>query len=122
VAPPLELGDIQGDVLIGLQKHAERFVFFKIADPSLFKRLVKLHIVRRITSAWQAHHREQLLGRRSHYGESPGAFMGLNLGFTRDGLTQLLGAGRPRLDPSFERGADDPGTIERMHDPPLRPG
>ena len=49
--PSLELGDIQGDVLIGLQKHAECFVFFKVVDPSLFKRLMKLHIVRRITSA-----------------------------------------------------------------------
>ena len=74
--PSLELGDIQGDVLIGLQKRAECFVFFKIVDPSLFKRLVKLHIVRRITSAWQANHWEQLLTQRSRYGGSPGAFMG----------------------------------------------
>jgi Dyp-type peroxidase family len=116
--PSLELGDIQGDVLIGLQKYAECFVFFKIVDPSLFKRLVKLHIVRRVTSAWQADHREQLIAQRSHYGRSPGAFIGLNLGFTRDGLTQLLGSGRPRLDPSFERGADDPATTEKLHDPP----
>jgi Dyp-type peroxidase family len=116
--PSLELDDIQGDVLIGLQKHAECFVFFKIVDPSLFKRLVKLHMVRRITSAWQANHWEQLLAQRGRYGGSPGAFMGLNLGFTRDGLTQLLGTGRPRLDPSFERGADDPATIDRLHDPP----
>jgi hypothetical protein len=112
--PPLELGDIQGDVLIGLQKHAECFVFFKIADPSLFKRLVKLHIVRRITTAWQADHREQLLARRSHYGGSAGPFIGVNLGFTRDGLTQILGAGRPRLDPSFERGAEAPETTDRL--------
>ena len=116
--PSLELGDIQGDILIGLQKHAECFVFFKIVDPSLFKRLVKLDIVRRITSAWQADHWEQLLARRSLHGESTGPFIGVNLGFTRDGLTQLLGAGRPRLDPSFERGADDPATIDRLHDPP----
>src|SRR5437868_4696102 len=44
--------------------------------------------------------------------------MGLNLGFTSDGLTQLLGAGRPQLDPSFERGADTRETIERLYDPP----
>jgi len=116
--PPLELGDIQGDILIGLQKHAESFVFFKIVDPSLFKRLVKLHVVRRITSAWQANHWEQLLARRSYYGGSAGPFIGLNLGFTRDGLTQILGAGRPRLDPSFERGAEDRVTTESLNDPP----
>ncbi len=42
--PSLELGDIQGDVLVGLQKNAECFVFFKIVNPSSFKRLVKQHV------------------------------------------------------------------------------
>ncbi len=116
--PSLELSDIQGDVLIGLQKKAECFVFFKIADPGSFKRLMKLHVTWRLTSAWQANHQDQLLGSQSNYDRPPSAFMGLNLGFTRTGLTQILGARRPRLDPSFERGADDPATIERLHDPP----
>ena len=42
--PSLELGDIQGDVLIGLQKDAECFVFFKIVNLGSFKRLVKQHL------------------------------------------------------------------------------
>src|SRR5947207_168778 len=66
----------------------------------------------------QADHWEQLLTRRSRNGGSAGPFIGVNLGFTRAGLTQILSAGRPRLDPSFERGADDPATIDRLHDPP----
>ena len=47
------------------------------------------------------------------------AFYGLNLGFTRHGLTRLPGAGRPAVDPAFERGADDRSTIDLLHDPPL---
>jgi Dyp-type peroxidase family len=116
--PPLELGDIQGDVLIGLQKNAECFVFFKIVNPGSFKRLVKQHVAWRITSAWQAHHQEQRLSQSSNYKKSPAIVIGLNLGFTSDGLTQLLGAPRPQLDPPFERGVEAPETIERLHDPP----
>jgi hypothetical protein len=120
--PSLELSDIQGDILIGLQKNAECFVFFKIAKPDSFKRLVKLHVAWRITSAWRANHQEQLLAQRGHYGRPPGSFIGLNLGFTRDGLTRLLGAGRPSLDPSFERGAENPTTTEGSTTLPSRPG
>jgi hypothetical protein len=59
--PLLELGDIQGDVLIGLQKNAECFVFFKIANLGSFRRLLKQHVTWRITSAWQTDHQEQRL-------------------------------------------------------------
>lgn len=83
--PPLELGDIQGDVLIGLQKNAERFVFFKILNPDSFKRLVKQHLIWHITSAWQANHQEQRLPQSSNYNSSLAIVIGLNLGFTSDG-------------------------------------
>ena len=65
--PSLELGDVQGDVLIGLQKNAESFVFFKIVNLGLFQRLVKEHVTWRITSAWQADHQEQRLSQGSNY-------------------------------------------------------
>jgi Dyp-type peroxidase family len=42
----------------------------------------------------------------------------LNLAFTKDGMTQLLGPRRPQLDPSFERGADHPLTLATLNDPP----
>jgi Dyp-type peroxidase family len=116
--PALELVDIQGDVLIGLQKNAECFVFFKIVNPGSFKRLVKQHVAWRITNAWQANHQEQRLSQGSSYKTSSAAVIGLNLGFTSDGLTHLLGAGRPHLDSPFERGAEARETIERLHDPP----
>jgi Dyp-type peroxidase family len=116
--PSLELGDIQGDILIGLQKNIENFIFFEITEPTPFRSLLKQHVTRRITSAWQTNYREELLEQRRTGQGSLGPFIGLNLGFTRDGLTQLLGAGRPCLDSSFERGAEDRETIELLHDPP----
>jgi len=118
ITPRLDLNEIQGDLLIGLQKYAECFVFFNIVDAGSFKRLLKQHVTRRITSAWRANYREQLLKQRGNGRESLDPFFGLNLGFTRDGLTQLLGIGRPRLDPPFEQGAEDPATTDRLHDPP----
>ena len=54
----LELDDIQGDILVGLQKYYEIFLFFKIVDPLLLKRAVRLHVISRITSARVAHRRE----------------------------------------------------------------
>ena len=41
----LELDDIQGDILVGLQKYYEIFLFFKIVDPLLLKRAVRLHVI-----------------------------------------------------------------------------
>jgi Dyp-type peroxidase family len=114
----LELDDIQGDVIIGLQKHAECFIFFKIADRAAFKRNVRLNIVKRMTSARLAQQRDQAIARDRSSGLGTGnPFIGLNLGFTHNGLTQLLGAGRPMLEPSFERGADHHATIAALHDP-----
>ena len=118
--PSLELSDIQGDVLIGLQKDAENFVFFEIADVGSFKGLVKQHIIRQITSAQEANRRDFVARQRKRQGQRPlGSLTGLNLGLTKEGLTQLLGASRPRLDPSFETGANHRDTVEVLHDPPV---
>jgi deferrochelatase/peroxidase EfeB len=51
--------------------------------------------------------------------------LGLNVGFTKNGLDQLLGTSRPRLvvqkngesDDHFELGADDPGVVTGLNDP-----
>ena len=118
--PSLELDDIQGDILIGLQKDAENFVFFEIADVGSFKSLMKQHVIRQITSAQEANRRDVVARQRKRQGERPlGSLTGLNLGLTKEGLTQLLGASRPRLDPSFETGANHRDTVEVLHDPPV---
>jgi hypothetical protein len=56
--PILDLGDIQGDVLEGLQKNSENFIFFKIQDPTNFKRDLKANVIPRITTAAVVHERE----------------------------------------------------------------
>jgi Dyp-type peroxidase family len=117
--PVLDLEDTQGDVLVGLQKEVENFIFFKILDKSSFKGLVKRHAVSRITSTQLALQRELTLQRRKKLGE--GTFdrlLGLNLGFSRDGLAQLIGAQDLKCDPAFERGANHQDTIKLLNDPP----
>jgi Dyp-type peroxidase family len=115
----LDLKEIQGDVLIGLQKNSENFIFFKIVDAASFKGLIKSLVVPRITNSERVQQREFIVQQHKSLGGRTGeSFRGLNLGFTKDGLTQLIGTERPRLDPAFEKGADHPDTIATLHDPP----
>ena len=115
----LDLNEIQGDVLIGLQKNAENFIFFKIVDAASFKGLLKGVILQRIMNSELVQKQELLVQRHKSLGYRTGeSFRGVNLGFTKDGLAQLIGAYRPRLDPAFEKGADHPETIAALHDPP----
>jgi Dyp-type peroxidase family len=114
----LDLEDIQGDVVIGLQKDIENFVFFKIVDKFAFKGLVKQHVIGRITSAHLAHQRELIIRRRQEQGlRTRERFQGLAIGFTKDGITCLIGDRRPSLDASFEKGADHPDTVKALNDP-----
>jgi Dyp-type peroxidase family len=117
--PQLELDDIQGDMLLGMQKNAELFLFFKIANTLRFKALMRQYIVRQVTNARTTVEREWTIeARKQGRPTSTGPWLGLNLGFTSEGLEQLLGARRPKLDPAFERGAADPATVARLNDPP----
>ncbi len=43
--PKLDLHEIQGDVLIGLQKNFENFIFFKIVKVPDFKAAMRLHVI-----------------------------------------------------------------------------
>jgi Dyp-type peroxidase family len=115
----LDLKEIQGDVLIGLQKNGENFIFFKIVDVALFKGLLKGLVLPRMANSEQVKQREFVVQRHKNLGLRTGeSFRGLNVGFTKDGLTQLIGSERPKLDPAFEKGADHPETITALHDPP----
>lgn len=119
IAPMLDLDEIQGDLLVGMQKNAELFVFFKIVDASRFKALTREYVVSHVTSLRRARDREQIVQQRKDLGEPPAeAWLGLNLGFTKDGMTQLLGPRRPAMEPAFERGAAHPDTLARLNDPP----
>jgi Dyp-type peroxidase family len=119
--PVLDLGEIQGDVFAFLQKDFESFVFFKIVDSDSVKELVKRYVVGRITTARGAYQRELMIEHRKEAGQKAlDEFVSLNIGFTKDGLSQLTGAQRLKLDPAFERGAADQRTTEILNDPPRR--
>jgi len=117
--PMLDLDEIQGDILESLPKNIENFAFFKIINTATFKSLVSLYVAGRITTAERVHQWQLVIERRKNVGHRIfDRFQGLNLGLTKDGITQLIGAQRPKLDPAFERGADHPETITSLNDPP----
>jgi Dyp-type peroxidase family len=114
----LELHDIQGDLLEGLPKDFENFIFFEIVSPAAFKQRLRQHIIPKITSALQVHDWEQaaLSGGMRDY-RDPSVAIGLNVGFTNDGLAKLVSV-PSMLDPAFRKGAGHPDTIEKLNDPP----
>jgi Dyp-type peroxidase family len=115
----LDLNEIQGDVLEGLQKNFENFIFFKIINPILLKNLMKHHTTSRITNAHRARQQELIVQRRKKLGQRTfERFQGLNLGFTKDGIGQLIRIDGLKFDPAFERGAGDVDTITNLNDPP----
>jgi Dyp-type peroxidase family len=119
IQPRLDLDEIQGDILLGLQKHSEVFLFFRIVKVGLFKRLVHHYVLQRVTSTRLVQHRELMIRRYQQLGRGTRQhFYGLNLGFTKSGLDLLIGKSRPRFDRAFERGADHSETITSLHDPP----
>jgi hypothetical protein len=100
----LDLHEIQGDILIGLQKKWERFVFFSITDAPAFKNVLRSSIAPRITSSQLVLQREFLLQTRKLRGETGQLPLpGVNLGFTQSGLQTLL-PGVDLTDPSFAAG------------------
>ncbi len=90
--PVLDLHEIQGDVLIGLQKNVENFIFFKIVDVAAFKTAMMQRVIGQITTTQQVRDRDQQNRQHPGHGER---WPGLNVSFTKDGLTKLLGPQRP---------------------------
>ena len=115
-APRLDVNEIQGDLLVGMHKNAELFLFFKIADAARFKAVAREYVVGRLTTLRTVQEREGVVAAR-HRGGGHMPWLEINLSFTKEGLTQLLGANRPRMDLAFERGADDLETIAALDDP-----
>jgi Dyp-type peroxidase family protein len=113
--PVLDLDEIQGDVLVGLQKNFENFIFFKIVNVPAFKAAMRQRVIGQITTTQQARERDRQNQQHPGHGEQ---WLGLNVSFTKDGLTKLLGPQRARLDPSFENGADNRATWLTLNDPP----
>jgi Dyp-type peroxidase family len=115
----LDLEEIQGDVLEGLQKNAENFLFFKIVNAIYFKNVIRQSVVTLVTNARQVNDRTFIVQRRRTFRQPRSdRFVGLNLGFSQNGLTRLIDTTRPKLELSFERGADHSDTTRSLNDPP----
>ncbi len=105
--PPvgLQLEDIQGDVLLGLQKFFEGFLFFEIKDVDAFRHAVHHKIVRRITTSHTVRLREfELRDHKTQGSKERIPMTGLNVGFTSEGVKKLAGTA-DLGDSSFEAGA-----------------
>src|SRR5215469_6297294 len=104
-APALELDDIQGDILIGLQKDFERFVFFEILDATAFKANLREKLTLRIIDTTTVQSRESQLRERKRQGNNSALpNVGVNVGFTNTGL-QKLRPGDDLKDVPFVTGA-----------------
>jgi Dyp-type peroxidase family len=85
----LALDQIQGDVLVGLQKDFERFAAFSILDVGEFKKFL-MALAPRLTTAQKALEREFTIALQKSAGiKEIFNFTGINIGFTFDGLTVL---------------------------------
>ncbi|WP_204165172.1 Dyp-type peroxidase [Methylobacterium radiodurans] len=105
--PHLRECEIQGDIIVGLQKDEEVFVFFKILDARKFRKVLRERLTDRITTTSSALARElqvKAYKREGHRHRLP--LIGINIGFTHAGLETLLGAAKcTGMDPSFMAGA-----------------
>ena len=108
LTPKLALDQIQGDVLIGLQKNVQRFVFFEITDVANFKTDLRWTIADLATTTQTVKDREFLLAEIKAVGDTTILpLIGINVSFTNAGIQKLVaGLPVPLLgDPSFDAGA-----------------
>jgi Dyp-type peroxidase family len=108
----LDLEQIQGDVLIGLQKNYERFVFFQIANVNAFKTTLRIKFASHVTSSAEVLHREHRLERhKAEGGREVLPLVGVNVAFTDKGIKALAPAAK--LDPTntFDKVAKDRATV-----------
>lgn len=105
--PVLRTREIQGDVLVGLEKDVENFLFFRIADVPAFKSALRRDLISRVTTMEMVQLREVQIQAAKQVGHHERLHLsGLNIGFTHRGLEVLLGKGQADgMDPSFISGA-----------------
>jgi Dyp-type peroxidase family len=117
----LAVDEIQGDILVGLQKDKQTFISFEIKDTAAFKRFLQL-LAPRITTMRVALERELILQslKTDRRGERF-SFVGVTIAFTFDGLSTL---GVPRVDtikdPAFRAGLAQ--SSPSLNDPTSGPG
>jgi Dyp-type peroxidase family len=101
----IAVNEIQGDVLIGLQKNFEAFVFFQILDVAKFKSVVRSQLGLHVTTTGDVAARERQLEALKAAGRHETLpLIGVNIAFTAVGLGKLV-PGTDLGDPSFALGA-----------------
>lgn len=105
--PVLRTRQIQGDLLVGLEKDVETFVFFRILDVPAFKSALRCELINSVTTTEIVQLREVQIQAAKEVGHRERLHLtGLNIGFTHRGLEALLGKGNADgMDPSFVAGA-----------------
>jgi Dyp-type peroxidase family len=119
--PALPLDDIQGDILVGLTKTAEVFVFFEIADVSAFKTALRSVAKRNVTSVKDVRDDDVRIKKAkeaaARYKKDPGQLKirHLNIAFSASGLEKLTRGSLPALPQEFRDGAAS--RASGLHDP-----
>jgi Dyp-type peroxidase family len=113
----LDVDQIQGDVLVGLQKDFQWFVGFTIADAVAFKTFLKL-LAPKITTLRIVLEREFTLAlQKAAGGTEVFTFVGINIAFTATGLAALGVPGIDQIaDPAFRAGLA--ARSVSLNDPP----
>jgi Dyp-type peroxidase family len=122
-APTLDFTNIQGDVLQGLPKKYETFLFFDITNPTQFRYRLKAIIPYITTTAQALADQDAINEHKSKRKEGLLKLVGTNIAFSQSGLT-LLGITDDLKDPLFtagqladasasfaEQGLGDPGVV-----------
>ena len=107
VQPALDLEQIQGDVVIGLQKNYEAFVFFEIKNVAEFKDKLRNVLVERITTSKTVQERDtELRALKNSKLKLLLPLVGFNIAFTKCGVDKLC-PGVDLGDTSYASGARD---------------
>src|SRR6195952_2575736 len=115
----LNLDQIQGDILVGLQKEAEMFVGFAIGDVKKFKRFVSTIHFTTARDALLAE--ERIKASKTNGGKGKMDIRGVNIAFSAQGLRKLGVTDVDTItDKSFVNGL--PSRSAALNDPPTGPG
>lgn len=101
--PALNLADIQGDIIVGLPKRFEEFLFFQINDAAGFKKGLK-QLIPAITSTADVVKARKAIEQHKNQGHNNTLeTSGINVAFSFKGLKKL-GITESTGDPDFEAG------------------
>ena len=106
----LELHDIQGDILIGLPKKFQVFLFFTIENAAEFKTRFRSALLDRVTTTAQVRSQMEAIAASKKAGASELLpIFGFNVAFTSPGIVALIGSSAG-MDASFVAGAKAQAT------------